>query len=157
LILVPEGRQLFTTMSVFENLEMGATPKHAQKHKAANLEKIFELFPRLKERRNQRAGTLSGGEQQMLAIARGIMSEPALFMIDEMSLGLSPAMALQLFDTLLRLKKTGLSILLVEQNVQMALSICDYGYVLSQGRIDLEGPSQQLLENDLVKTSYLGM
>ncbi len=157
LILVPEGRQLFTTMSVVENLEMGATPKHAQKKKVANLEKIFELFPRLKERCNQRAGTLSCGEQQMLAIARGIMSEPMLFMIDEMSLGLSPVMALQLFDILLQLKKTGLSILLVEQNVQMALSICDYAFVLSQGRIDLQGSSQELLDNDRVKTTYLGI
>lgn len=93
----------------------------------------------------------------MLAIARGIMSEPLLFMIDEMSLGLSPAMSLQLFDILLQLKNTGLTILLVEQNVQMALSICDYGYVLSQGRIDLEGSSKQLLENDKVKTTYLGI
>ena len=157
LILVPEGRQLFTTMSVAENLEMGATPKRARVNKGTNLERVYELFPRLKDRRDQKAGTLSGGEQQMLAIARGIMSEPALFMIDEMSLGLSPAMSLQLFETLLELKKTGLTLLLVEQNVQMALSICDYGYVLSHGRIDLEGPSKQLLKDKKVQATYLGI
>jgi len=156
LILVPEGRQLFTTMSVAENLEMGATPKRAHQQKQTNLEKIYELFPRLKERRDQKAGTLSGGEQQMLAIARGIMSEPLLFMIDELSLGLSPTMSLQLFEILLALKKAGLTLLLVEQNVQMALAISNYAYVLSGGRTDLEGPSRELIKNEKVRTAYLG-
>lgn len=156
LILVPEGRQLFTTMSVAENLELGATPKRARLNKHCNLERVYELFPRLKERRNQKAGTLSGGEQQMVAIARGILSEPAIFMIDELSLGLSPAMALQLFETLLTLKKAGLTLLLVEQNVQMALAISDYAFVLSEGRIDLEGPSKELIQSEEVRSAYLG-
>jgi branched-chain amino acid transport system ATP-binding protein len=156
LILVPEGRQLFTTMSVAENLALGATPKRARPHKDSNLERVYELFPRLKERCNQKAGTLSGGEQQMVAIARGMLSEPAVFMIDELSLGLSPAMALQLFETLLALKKTGLTLLLVEQNVQMALAISDYAFVLSEGRIELEGPSRELIQNPEVQSAYLG-
>ena len=156
LILVPEGRQLFTTMSVAENLEMGATPKRAHPQIQANLERVYELFPRLKERRDQKAGTLSGGEQQMVAIARGIMAEPAVFMIDELSLGLAPAMALQLFETLVRLKQTGITLLLVEQNVQMALAICDYPYVLSQGRIEMEGKSRELIHNEKVRATYLG-
>jgi len=156
LILVPEGRQLFTTLSVAENLEMGATPKRAHLHTQANLEKVYELFPRLKERRDQKAGTLSGGEQQMVAIARGIMAEPVLLMIDELSLGLAPAMSLQLFETLVQLKKTGITLLLVEQNVQMALAICDYAYVLSQGRIEMEGPSRELIRNEKVRATYLG-
>jgi len=156
LILVPEGRQLFTTLSVAENLEMGATPKRAHLHTQANLEKVYELFPRLKERRDQKAGTLSGGEQQMVAIARGIMAEPVLLMIDELSLGLAPAMSLQLFETLVQLKQTGITLLLVEQNVQMALAICDYAYVLSQGRIEMEGSSRELIQNEKVRATYLG-
>ncbi len=129
-------------MSVVENLEMGATPKRAHPQLRANLEKVFELFPHLKDRRNQIAGTLSGGEQQMLAVGRGIMAEPVVFMIDEMSLGLSPAMTTTLFEILVRLKKSGMTLLLVEQNVQMALAISDYAYVLSEGRTDLEGSEQ---------------
>jgi len=156
LILVPEGRQLFTTMSVAENLEMGATPKRAHPQMQANLERVYGLFPRLKERQDQKAGTLSGGEQQMVAIARGIMAEPVLLMIDELSLGLAPAMSLQLFETLVQLKKTGITLLLVEQNVQMALAICDYAYVLSQGRIEMEGPSRELIRNEKVRATYLG-
>jgi branched-chain amino acid transport system ATP-binding protein len=156
LILAPEGRQLFTTMSVADNLELGATPKRAHQQKQTNLERIYELFPRLKERRSQKAGTLSGGEQQMVTIARGIMAEPVVFMIDELSLGLSPAMSLQLFETLLTLKKAGLTLLLVEQNVQMALAISDYAYVISEGRTDLEGSSRELLQNEKVRAAYLG-
>jgi len=156
LILVPEGRQLFTSMSVVENLEMGATPKRARPKIQANLEKVFELFPRLKERRRQIAGTLSGGEQQMLAVARGIMAEPVIFMIDELSLGLAPTMAIKLFEILLQLKQTGMTLLLVEQNVQMALAISDHAYVLSQGRTELEGSSQELLKNEKVRAAYLG-
>jgi branched-chain amino acid transport system ATP-binding protein len=156
LILAPEGRQLFTTMSVAENLELGATPKRAQPHKESNLERVYEMFPRLKDRCDQKAGTLSGGEQQMVAIARGILSEPVIFMIDELSLGLSPAMSLQLFETLLTLKKAGLTVLLVEQNVQMALAISDYAYVISEGRTDLEGPGRELIQNEKVRIAYFG-
>lgn len=157
LVLVPEGRQLFTDMSVLENLEMGATARRARPHYQKNLERVFEIFPRLKERVNQKAGTLSGGEQQMLAVARGIMAEPIILMIDELSLGLAPMLVLQLFETLLVLKRAGITLLLVEQNVQLALAISDYGYVLSQGRIDLEGPSKELVNNQHVRTAYLGL
>jgi branched-chain amino acid transport system ATP-binding protein len=157
LVLVPEGRQLFTDMTVAENLEMGATPRRARPKMKANLEQVFEMFPRLKERRNQRSGTLSGGEQQMLAVARGIMAEPRVLMIDELSLGLAPVLVVQLFEALLQLKKAGLTILLVEQNVQMALTISDYAYVLSQGRIDMAGPSRQLMQNEHIRAAYLGI
>ncbi|MCB0045357.1 MAG: ABC transporter ATP-binding protein, partial [Caldilineaceae bacterium] len=116
LIMVPEGRQLFTDMTVQENLEMGATPRRARPKATENLEKVFELFPRLKERAKQKAGTMSGGEQQMLAVARGIMSEPVILMIDELSLGLAPVLTLDLFQSLRKLRREGLTILLVEQN-----------------------------------------
>jgi branched-chain amino acid transport system ATP-binding protein len=157
LVLVPEGRQLFTDMTVAENLEMGATPRHAKPNMKANLERVFEMFPRLKERRNQRSGTLSGGEQQMLAVGRGIMAEPKVLMIDELSLGLAPVLVLQLFEALLQLKKDGLTILLVEQNVQMALTISDYAFVLSQGKIDMSGPSRELMQNEQIRAAYLGI
>ena len=157
LILVPEGRQLFASMTVAENLEMGATPGRSRPDRKDNLEKMFAMFPRLKERSSQKAGTLSGGEQQMLAVARGLMAEPLILMIDELSLGLSPAMSMQLLEALLALKKNGMTTLLVEQNVQMALAISDYGYVLSQGRTDLEGPSRDLAQNEKVRVAYLGM
>jgi len=156
LILVPEGRQLFTTMSVAENLEMGATPRRARPHMDANLEKVYRLFPRIKERLNQKTGTLSGGEQQMLAVARGIMADPIVFMIDELSLGLAPAVAMQLLETLVLLKETGITLLLVEQNVQMALAICDHAYVLSEGRTELEGSGRELAQNEKVRVAYLG-
>jgi branched-chain amino acid transport system ATP-binding protein len=157
LVLVPEGRQLFTSMSVAENLEMGATPKRAKLHIQKNLERVYELFPRLKERRDQKAGTLSGGEQQMLAVARGIMSEPVVLMIDELSLGLAPFLVIQLFESLLLLKKAGITLLLVEQNVQMALAISDYGFVLAQGKVALEGPSRELAQDEHVRSAYLGL
>jgi branched-chain amino acid transport system ATP-binding protein len=157
LVMVPEGRQLFTDMSVAENLEMGATPQRAQPHFERNLERVYELLPRLRERKNQKAGTLSGGEQQMLAVARGIMAEPKVLMIDELSLGLAPVLVLQLFDTLNQLKELGITLLLVEQNVQMALAVSDYGYVLSQGKIELEGPSRDLARNEHVRAAYLGL
>ena len=143
-------------MSVAENLEMGATPKRARQQVQANLEKVYALFPRLKERLNQKAGTLSGGEQQMLAVARGIMAEPVVFMIDELSLGLAPAMSMQLLEALVLLKRTGLTLLLVEQNVQMALAICDYAYVLAQGQTELEGTGRELAQNEKVRVAYLG-
>ncbi len=115
------------------------------------------MFPRLKERRQQRAGTLSGGEQQMLAVGRGIMAEPIVLMIDELSLGLAPVLALQLFQSLRKLRQEGLTILLVEQNVQMALAISDYGYVLAEGRVDMEGPARDLIHNQHIRTAYLGL
>jgi len=156
-ILVPEGRQLFTDMSIEENLEMGASPERARPHYEQNLERVYELFPRLKERRLQKAGTLSGGEQQMLAVARGIMSEPIVLMIDELSLGLAPVLVLDLFQTLQKLKQEGLTMLLVEQNVQMALAVSDYAFVLSHGRVELEGPSSELAKNEHVRAAYLGL
>jgi branched-chain amino acid transport system ATP-binding protein len=157
LVLVPEGRQLFTDMTVAENLEMGASPKRAQAKLGQNMERVFEMFPRLKERAGQKAGTLSGGEQQMLAVGRGIMAEPVVLMIDELSLGLAPLLVLDLFERLIEIKKTGLTMLLVEQNVQMALAVSDYVFVLSQGRVDLEGKSQELARHEHIRKSYLGL
>jgi branched-chain amino acid transport system ATP-binding protein len=157
LILVPEGRQLFTDMSVEENLYMGASPPRARHRSEENLERVYTLFPRLKERRRQKAGTLSGGEQQMLAVARGIMADPEVLMVDELSLGLAPVLVLQLFENLKLLKQLGLTILLVEQNVQMALAISDYAYVLVQGRVQLHGPSRELMQNEHIRSAYLGM
>ncbi len=157
MVLVPEGRQLFTDMTVYENLEMGAFSRRARAHFKQNLEKVFELFPRLQERGSQKAGTLSGGEQQMVAVGRGLMAEPEVLMLDELSLGLSPLLALNLFEALTRLKETGLTMLLVEQNVAMALAVSDYAYVLSQGKVWLEGEARQLLKNDEIRRTYLGI
>ena len=157
LVLVPEGRQLFSDMTVIENLEMGAFPPRSRAHFQKNLDRVFALFPRLSERPHQKAGSLSGGEQQMVAVARGLMAEPEVLIIDELSLGLSPILALSLFESLIQLKRQGLTMLLVEQNVAMALGVSDYGYVLSQGRVSLEGESRQLLENDDIRRTYLGM
>ena len=157
MVLVPEGRQLFTDMSIYENLQMGAFSPRARAGFKNNLDKVYEIFPRLKERANQAAGTLSGGEQQMVAVARGLMAEPEVLMLDELSLGLSPLLALNLFETLTRLKKTGLTMLLVEQNVTMALAVSDYAYVLAEGRVHLEGPARELSKNDEVRRTYLGI
>jgi len=157
LVLVPEGRQLFTNMTVYENLEMGASNQRARSKFQENLGRVFEMFPRLKERKGQKAETLSGGEQQMLAVARGIMADPRLLMIDELSLGLAPVLVLMLFETLKQLKKSGITVLLVEQNVHMALAVSDVGYVLSQGKIELEGPARQLIANKHVREAYLGL
>jgi branched-chain amino acid transport system ATP-binding protein len=157
MVLVPEGRQLFTEMTVLENLEMGAFSGRARGTFKQNLEKVFDLFPRLKERAKQKAGTLSGGEQQMVAVARGLMAEPEILFLDELSLGLSPLLALTLFESLTTLKKTGLTMLLVEQNVSMALAVSDYAYVLAEGRVHLEGPARDLLKNDEVRRTYLGI
>lgn len=157
LVLVPEARQLFTDMTVLENLEMGATPARARSEYRQTLEWVFELMPRLKERMDQTAGTLSGGEQQMAAIARGLMSKPKVLMFDELSLGLSPVMAISLFEVILKLKEQRLTILLVEQNVQMALAVSDYAYVLNNGRIEIEGEARMVREMDAVRKAYLGL
>ena len=157
LVLVPEGRQLFTDMTVYENLEMGATAKRARGKMKQNFEQVFTMFPRLKERSRQKSGTLSGGEQQMLAVARGIMADPKVLIIDELSLGLAPVLVLDLFESLQKLKAEGITILLVEQNVQMALAVSDYGYVLAEGRNELEGPARDLIKNKNIRSAYLGI
>ena len=157
LSLVPEGRQLFTDMSVLENLEMGATPTRARAEYRQTLDWVFELLPRLKERATQIAGTLSGGEQQMLAIARGLMSKPKVLMFDELSLGLSPLLMMNLFEVIRKLRQQGLTMLLVEQNVQMALAVSDYTYVMSNGRIEIEGESKKVRDMESVRKAYLGL
>ncbi|MDP3046346.1 MAG: ABC transporter ATP-binding protein [Chloroflexota bacterium] len=157
LVLVPEGRQLFTDMTVTENLEMGATPAHARADFRRSLDWVFELLPRLKERREQVAGTLSGGEQQMLAIGRGLMSKPRVLMFDELSLGLSPLLVLNIFEVLRTLKNQGQTMLLVEQNVQMALAVSDFAYVLNNGRVETEGEARQVCHMDSVRKAYLGL
>jgi branched-chain amino acid transport system ATP-binding protein len=154
---VPEGRQLFPMMTVKENLEMGAYLRKDKKTISQDLEQMYQLFPRLKERTRQQAGTLSGGEQQMLAIARGLMSNPKLLLLDEPSLGLSPVLVETLFDIIKEIKSRKITILLNEQNAAMALRLADRGYVLEVGNIVLEGPGKELLNNDNVRKSYLGM
>jgi len=157
LVLVPEGRQLFPDMSVEENLEMGGYSKRARKQEKANLNRVYELFPRLKERRRQKSSTLSGGEQQMLALGRGLMQDPKVLMIDELSLGLAPVLAQQLFLTLKTLREQGLTIVLVEQNVHLALAMSDYTYVLAEGRIHIHGQSDEVAKMDEVRKAYLGL
>jgi branched-chain amino acid transport system ATP-binding protein len=154
---VPEGRQVFGSMSVMENLEMGRHPQSGRRDWERNLERIFALFPILAERRGQPAGTLSGGEQQMLAIGRGIASSPRLLMLDEPSMGLAPMVADLIFERITQLHRNGLTILLVEQRVAEAVQSCDFGYVLDTGRVVLAGNSQALLANDSIKSVYLGM
>ncbi len=157
LVLVPEGRQLFTNMLVHENLEMGATNPRARARMKVNLARVYEMFPRLRERRTQNAGTLSGGEQQMLALARGIMADPRVLMIDELSLGLAPIVVQQLFGILKELRELKITLLLVEQNVHMALAVSDYGFVMTEGRISLHGPASELAKNEGVRAAYLGL
>ena len=152
---VPEGRRIFLQMTVQENLEMGAYTRSGS-GVDEDLEKVFAQFPRLKERRRQVAGTLSGGEQQMLAIGRALMSSPKLLMLDEPSMGLAPILVEQIFDIIRRLHENGTTILLVEQNAQMALSVADRGYVLETGSISLSGTGKELAESDQVKKAYLG-
>ena len=155
---VPEGRQVFKTLTVLENLEMGAVPERGRAEWARNLEQIFALFPVLKERSDQPAGTLSGGEQQMLAIGRGLASSPRLLMLDEPSMGLAPVLADQIFDRIEEIhRQAGVTVLLVEQRVAEALGSCDYGYVLESGRLVLEGRHEALLADERVKRAYLGM
>ncbi len=154
---VAEGRQVFPNLTVLENLEMGAAPRHARAAEKETLERIFTMFPRLAERRRQAAGTLSGGEQQMLAIGRCLMGRPRLVMFDEPSLGLAPAIVQEVFRIVRRLNEEGLTILLVEQNVMASLKIADRGYVLENGRIELSGAGRDLLTNDRVRQAYLGL
>jgi branched-chain amino acid transport system ATP-binding protein len=157
IIHVPEARQLWPRMSVLENLELGAYSPRAKAKRAASLANVFGLFPRLRERRNQAAGTLSGGERQMCAMARGLMGLPRLLMLDEPSLGLAPRLVSEMFDSLRVLRGQGLTVLLVEQNVHQALELADTAYVLETGRLVLSGPSRQLLANPLVRSAYLGV
>jgi branched-chain amino acid transport system ATP-binding protein len=154
---VPEGRQLFPSMTVEENLSMGACTRHARAARAATLDRVYRLFPHLRERQHQVAGTLSGGEQQMVAIGRGLMSCPRLLMLDEPSLGLSPMLVTSIFQIIQEINRGGATILLVEQNVFRALKLSHRGYILENGQIVAEGPSQQLLHDPQVRTAYLGL
>ncbi len=156
IVQVPEGRRIFPKMSVVENLEMGAYIFSDRQQIEADIEMVFGKFPRLRERRKQLGGTLSGGEQQMLAIARGLMARPQLLLLDEPSMGLAPIIVEQIFDIIREINQQGTSILLVEQNAQMALSIADRGYVFETGKIVLEGDAGDLLEDPMVKEAYLG-
>jgi branched-chain amino acid transport system ATP-binding protein len=154
--LVPEGRQLWPGMSVEENLLMGCFLPSLRARAQSSLARMYELFPRLKERRRQLAGTLSGGEQQMCAIGRGLMSEPHLLMLDEPSLGLAPKLVDEIFSFIAKISREGMTILLVGQNVNYTLQISHYGYVMETGRITLEGSGEQLFHNDYVRQAYLG-
>jgi branched-chain amino acid transport system ATP-binding protein len=157
--LVPESRALFGEMSVEDNLLLGAFMRHRNGHRdhERTLEEVFHIFPRLKERRGQHAGTLSGGERQMLAVARALMAKPKLLLLDEPSLGLAPLIVREIFRVIADLKSTGVSILLVEQNARAALKVADYAYVLETGEIALEGPSEKLVDDPKVIESYLGL
>jgi branched-chain amino acid transport system ATP-binding protein len=154
---IPEGRKLFPDMSVRENLEMGAYPKRVWEHKQEILAEVYQLFPLLKTRQGQLARTLSGGEQQMVAMGRGLMSRPRLCIIDEPSSGLAPIVVDEIFNIIQGLRDQGIAILLVEQNVQQTLEIADRAYVLENGRVILEGESKQLLEEELIRKAYLGI
>lgn len=156
LIQVPEGRKIFPNLSVTENLALGAYARGGERSQA-NMAKVFEVFPRLAERRDQLAGTMSGGEQQMLAIGRGLMAEPRLMILDEPSLGLSPLLVEEMFALIRQLKDQGLSILLVEQNVGQALEVADRAYVLENGSIEHEGPASTLMNSDAIRKAYLGL
>jgi branched-chain amino acid transport system ATP-binding protein len=153
---VPEGRQVFANLTVQENLEMGAYRRHNIIKIKQDLKEVFERFPRLEERKKQKAGTLSGGEQQMLAMARAMMSKPKILLLDEPSMGLSPIFVNEIFDIIKKLHETGITILLVEQNAKAALSIADRAYVLETGKVVLEGDAKELLNNEAVKQAYLG-
>jgi len=154
---VPEGRLVFPGLTVLENLKMGSyVIRQKRKNLKENLEKVYELFPRLLERKNQTAGTLSGGEQQMLAIGRGLMSEPKLLMLDEPSLGLAPVIIDSIIDKIIEINKQGMTILLIEQNAHLALEVCDYGYLLSVGNIMMHGEKQKLVSEEGMINAYLG-
>lgn len=157
IVHVPEGRRLFTLMSVQDNLIVGAYNKRADTEKDGTLGEVYQLFPRLKERATQMAMTLSGGEQQMVAIGRGLMAKPRLLMLDEPSLGLAPILTKSIFETVRKIANQGTTVLLVEQDVKHSLSLSDRGYVLEHGRTVMESPAKDLLENPHVKTAYLGL
>lgn len=156
IIQVPEGRRIFPRMTVEENLEMGAFLRADKDGIASSMERVYTLFPRLRERRAQKGGTLSGGEQQMLATGRGMMASPKLLMLDEPSMGLAPVVVEMIFETIQKLNAEGIPVLLVEQNAAMALSIANRGYVLETGSVALEGTGKELLTNELVRKTYLG-
>ena len=153
---VPEGRRVFAELSVYENLKMGAYTRKDKKEIEESLAHVYKRFPRLEERKNQMAGTLSGGEQQMLAMGRALMSKPKIILMDEPSMGLSPIMVNEIFDIIRAVSEGGTTVLLVEQNAKKALGIADRAYVLETGKIVLEGKAEELLENDSIKKAYLG-
>jgi len=157
IIQVPEGRQILSNMTVIENLLVGGQNPRARGRRDSSLEEIFQLFPLLRARKKQMAGTLSGGEQQMLAMGRGLMAMPRVLLLDEPSLGLSPLLVEELFEAVKRLNEQGLTVLLVEQNIMLSLSICRRGYVLENGKIRMSGESGQLLKDDTIKRAYLGI
>ncbi len=156
-VMVPEGRRVFPDMSVLENLYLGAHSRSDHKAVMRDLDMVFDLFPRLKEREKQHAGTLSGGEQQMLALGRALMSNPKLLTMDEPSLGLAPILVEQVFAIIRRIHEEGKTILLIEQNARAALQVADYGYILETGQIVLQGPGSELAQNDAVRKAYLGI
>ncbi len=157
IIQIPEGRLLFPWMTLEENLELGAYTSNARKMKKKNLERVYSILPFLKQRRNQKAGFLSGGEQQMCAIGRGLMAMPTLLMLDEPSLGLAPIVVQEMFDTIRNINREGTTILLVEQNVQFALEMAHQGFVLENGHLTLKGNGEELLQNEHLKKAYLGI
>ncbi len=157
IVQVPEGRKIFPEMTVLENLRMGSFLKSCRKDRDVNTDRVFKLFPRLKEREKQLGGTMSGGEQQMLAIARGLMANPRLLLLDEPSLGLSPLLVKNIFEIINEINRQGVTILLVEQNVYQSLRISHRAYVLETGRVVLTGPGEDLLKNEHVKKAFLGM
>lgn len=157
LVRVPEGRKIFPTLTVLENLELGSYNSRAKIVRRKSLEKVYDLFPILSERKNQLAGTLSGGEQQLLAMGRGLMSLPELLMLDEPSLGLSPIFVKNIFAIVMQINQQGTTVLLVEQNIHHALQLSDHGYVMENGKMVLEGGGKELLENDYIKRAYLGI
>jgi branched-chain amino acid transport system ATP-binding protein len=156
IVMVPEGRKVFVNLSVFENLLMGAYARNDGKEIGRSIEEVYRIFPRLKERAKQAAGTLSGGEQQMLAVGRALMSRPKLLLLDEPSLGLAPLLIKEVFRVIRKINDEGTTILLIEQNAMAALHIADYGYVLETGLVVLEGPGRALLQDNGVKKAYLG-
>ena len=157
LVMVPEGRRIFSKLTVVENLEMGGFVLKDKRKRMTMIEKYLSMFPILSERKNQLAGNLSGGEQQMLAMARALMSSPSLLLLDEPTMGLSPVMVLKLFEIIKKIREEGTTILLVEQNAKIAIKLCDRGYVMNNGEITISGSSQELENNEQIKEAYLGV